>query len=130
MSSFVVDSSALMAILWDEPGAENLPPEEELRERALMSTVNMCEVHGKLVLDGINPDEAWDGILGMIHKSIELNEEQAKLAGNLCLQTRKLGLSLGDRACVALALTLNAPIYTADRQWSKLKLGIPIHVIR
>ena len=46
------------------------------------------------------------------------------------LQTRALGLSLGDRACLALAVALNAPVYTADRTWKKLKLGTRIHVIR
>lgn len=130
MSNFVLDSSALLALLWDESGAENLPSEEEIRDRALMSTVNLCEVQGKLVLDGINPDEAWDGILAAIHKPIALDEEQAKLAGSLCPQTRKLGFSLEDRACVALAVKLNLPVYTADRQWSKLKFGVPVHFIR
>jgi PIN domain nuclease of toxin-antitoxin system len=56
--------------------------------------------------------------------------EQAEIAGNLIAQTRSLGLSLGDRACLALALEQNAPVYTADRAWKNLKLAIPVHVIR
>ena len=57
-------------------------------------------------------------------------DEQAKIAGSLVAQTRKLGLSLGDRACLALGIVLKAPIYTADRTWKNLKLGVRIHVIR
>jgi PIN domain nuclease of toxin-antitoxin system len=52
------------------------------------------------------------------------------LVGDLVAQTRQLGLSLGDRACLALALSLKAPIYTADKSWKKLKLAVRIHVIR
>jgi PIN domain nuclease of toxin-antitoxin system len=56
--------------------------------------------------------------------------EQARITGSLVDQTRSLGLSLGDRACLALGLHLGAPVYTADRAWKKLKLGIPIHLLR
>jgi len=61
---------------------------------------------------------------------INLTAEQAKIAGSLAARTRSIGLSLGDRACLALGLTLKAPIYTADRAWKSLKLGVRIHVIR
>ena len=61
---------------------------------------------------------------------INLTAEQAKIAGSLAARTRSLGLSLGDRACLALGLTLQAPDYTTDRAWKNLKLGIRIHVIR
>jgi PIN domain nuclease of toxin-antitoxin system len=55
---------------------------------------------------------------------------QAKLAGSLITQTRSRGLSLGDRACLALAITLDAPVYTADQSWTGLNVGCRIHVIR
>jgi PIN domain nuclease of toxin-antitoxin system len=55
---------------------------------------------------------------------------QARIAGTLIQRIRSLGLSLGDRACLALAIELDAPVYTTDRLWKKLKLGIPIHVLR
>ena len=130
MSSFVLDASALLAILRDEPGVENLPGEWEIQDHAVMSTVNLCEVQSKLVVDGIQPSAAWEAMISAIHIPVALDEEQAKLAGDLRLQTRKFGLSLGDRACIALGLVLKLPIYTADRQWSKLKLGSEIRVIR
>jgi PIN domain nuclease of toxin-antitoxin system len=56
--------------------------------------------------------------------------EQARIAGDLIATTEKYGLSLGDRSCLALAITLKAPVYTTEQLWRNLKVGIPIHVIR
>jgi ribonuclease VapC len=126
----VLDTSALLALLNDEPGAENLPPESEMLSRAVMSTVNLAEAHGKLISNGIASDHAWDAVTAPIRDIFVLNEEQAKLVGALVPQTRILGLSLGDRACLALGITLNAPVYTADRLWAKLDLGLTIQIIR
>ena len=58
------------------------------------------------------------------------SEQQAKIVGALVAQTRRFGLSLGDRACLALGILLKAPIYTADKTWKNLKLSVRIHVIR
>jgi PIN domain nuclease of toxin-antitoxin system len=58
------------------------------------------------------------------------DEQQARIAGDLVAQTRPIGLSLGDRACLALGIALKLPVYTAEKSWKKLKLGVPIHVIR
>jgi len=65
-----------------------------------------------------------------VNQVMAFTEDQARVAGTLVRETRRLGLSLGDRACLALALELNAPVYTADRIWKKISLGIPIHMIR
>jgi PIN domain nuclease of toxin-antitoxin system len=56
--------------------------------------------------------------------------EQARIAGNLITTTGQYGLSLGDRACLALAIALKAPVYTTEQLWTNLKVGVPIHVIR
>jgi PIN domain nuclease of toxin-antitoxin system len=56
--------------------------------------------------------------------------EQARIAGDLITKTEKHGLSLGDRSCLALAITLKAPVYTTEQAWRNLKVGVPIHVIR
>lgn len=130
MSRFVLDASALLVTLLEEPGAKRLPPEPEMLSHAVISAVNLAEAQGKLVTHGIDPDESWEAVLAPINEVIAFDHEQAKLAGNLLLKTKTLGLSLGDRACIALGLVLNAPVYTADKQWAKLKLGIPIRVIR
>jgi PIN domain nuclease of toxin-antitoxin system len=128
MSSIVLDASALLAVLNQEAGAENLPPER--LAQAIISTVNLAEAHSKLVREGLDPDEAWEDVLAPIQECAPFAAEQAKIAGSLATRTRSLGLSLGDRACLALGLTLKAPVYTTDRAWKGLKLGVRIQVIR
>ena len=128
MSNIVLDASALLAILNQEPGAENLPPER--LAQAVISAVNLAEAHSTLVREGIDPDEAWEDVRSPVPECIPFTEEQAKIAGGLAAQTRPLGLSLGDRACLALGLLLKAPVYTTDRAWKGLKLGVRVHAIR
>ncbi len=128
MSRIVLDASAVLALLNREPGTDRLTP--ELLRDATCSTVNLAEVQTKLVSAGGNPDEAWEDTLSPIRQAAPFTEEQARIAGSLVAKTRALGLSLGDRACLALGLALKAPVYTADRSWKKLELGIRIHVIR
>lgn len=128
MNRVVLDSSALLAILNQEPGAEALTP--ELLGGASISTVNLAEVHGKLVGRGLSPDDAWEAALGPIREAIPFTAEHARLVGDLVGQTRPLGVSLGDRACLAPGVALKVPVYTADRSWKKLKVGARIHVIR
>src|SRR5271163_1560896 len=128
MNKIVLDASALLALLNQEPGAETLTP--ELLRAAAVSTVNLAEVHGKLVGRGLRPDEAWEAALSPIREVVSFTPEHARLAGDLLPQTRELGLSLGDRACLALGLALKAPVYTADKSWKKLKVGARIRVIR
>lgn len=128
MSRIVLDASALLAVLNREPGAERLTP--QLLSGATSSTVNLAEVQGKLVSRGIKPDEAWEAASSPIREAAVFTGEQAKIAGSLIAQTSSLGLSLGDRACLALGIALKAPIYTADRSWKKLKVGVRIHLVR
>jgi len=123
-----LDASALLALLNQEPGAEKLTP--ELLRHATSSTVNLAEVHSKLVQRGGDPNEAWEDALSLIREASVFTEQQARIAGSLVAQNRGLGLSLGDRACLALGIALHVPVYTADRAWRGLKLGIRIHVIR
>ena len=124
----MLDASAILAVINAEPGAEKLTP--ELLREAVCSTVNLAEVQAKLVTRGWSPDDAWEDATSPIRDSVPFSSEQAKIAGSLVAVTRQLGLSLGDRACIALGLSLRAPIFTAEKMWSKLKLGVRIHVIR
>lgn len=128
MNRIVLDASALLVLLNQEPGAEKLTP--ELLSAAATSTVNLAEVHSKLVNRGLHPDDAWEATLGPINEAIPFTSEHARLAGDLVTKTRALGLSLGDRACLALGLALKAAVYTADRSWNKVRVGVRIHVIR
>src|SRR4029077_9828942 len=111
-----------------EPGSDKLTP--ELLSTAASSTVNLAEVQSKLVDRGLSPDTAWAAVLSPVAEPIPFNAEHAKAAGSMISKTRSFGLSLGDRACLALGLALDAPVYTADRSWKNLKLGLRIHVIR
>ncbi|MFY9682030.1 MAG: type II toxin-antitoxin system VapC family toxin [Candidatus Sulfotelmatobacter sp.] len=126
----MLDTSALLAILHDEPGSQLFTQQFDLLENAVMSAVNVAEAYGKLVGRGIGPGDAWEAVTAPVPEIIDFDKEQAKIAGGLLLQTRSLGLSLGDRACLALGIALRAPVYTADRAWKDLRLKVSIHVIR
>ena len=124
----VLDASVILAVVNREPGYEKLTP--ELLANAVGSTVNLAEVQTKLVSRGWTPDEAWEDATSPIREALPFTEEQARIAGNLVVQTQHLGLSLGDRACLAVGMALGVPIYTAEKTWRKLKLGVRIHAIR
>ena len=128
MSDIVLDASAILAIIFQERGAEKLT--DELMDNAVASTVNLAEVQSKLIKKGLDPDEAWEDALSLVTAAEPYTSEQARIAGDLIVKTEKYGLSLGDRSCLALAISLKAPVYTTEQIWKNLKLGIPIHVIR
>src|ERR1035437_1971953 len=118
----------MLAVLNHEPGSEKLTP--EMLSNAAGSTVNLAEVQTKLVSRGGDPEEGWEDALSAVHEPVTSTAEHARIASGLVAGARGLGLSLGDRACLALGLTLKAPVYTTDGSWKSLKLGIRIHVLR
>jgi ribonuclease VapC len=128
MSDVVFDASAILALLQQEPGAEKLT--SEIRQNAVVSTVNLAEVQSKLVKLRNDPDKAWEAALAAVAAVEPYTMEQAKIAGSMIAATEKYGLSLGDRSCLALAISLKAPVYTTEQIWRNLKVGVPIHVIR
>ena len=130
MNKIVLDASVLLALLYGEPGAERLTGQSGLLASATISAVNLAEAHSKLVAEGMDPGDAWQAAIAPIPEIAAFDSEQAKITGDLVRQTHALGLSLGDRACLALGIVLKAPIYTADRAWKNLKVGVPIHVVR
>jgi PIN domain nuclease of toxin-antitoxin system len=128
MNEVVFDASAMLVSLNHERGEEKIT--RELLAHSVASTVNIAEVHSKLVKRGGDPDEAWDDALSAVATVEPYTNEHAKIAGSLITTTEKYGLSLGDRSCLALAIALKAPVYTTEQLWRNLKVGIPIHVIR
>jgi len=128
MSKAALDASAILAYLFNERGAERLTP--EVLADALVSTVNLAEVQTKLVKLGRSTEDAWIDAHSLGTLAVPYTSEHARIAGDLMTQTEKYGLSLGDRSCLALAIALNAPVYTTEQIWRDLKVGIPIHVIR
>jgi PIN domain nuclease of toxin-antitoxin system len=128
MNEVVLDASAILAILFQEQGGEKLTA--EILRDSVISTVNLAEVQSKLIKKGYVPEEAWEDALSIVNSAELYTSEQARIAGDLITTTEKYGLSLGDRSCLALAIALQAPVYTTEQTWRNLKLGIPIHVIR
>ncbi len=128
MNEAVLDASAVLAVLFEERGVENLT--DGVLNNAVISTVNLAEVQTKLVKMGRGPEDAWGDALSLGIATEIYNCEHARIAGGLITTTEKYGLSLGDRSCLALAIALKAPVYTTEQVWRNLKVGIPIHVIR
>jgi len=127
VSKVALDASALLALLNDEEGADKV---KELLPDALISTVNLAEVSTRLSLLGM-PGEQIREVLTLLGLDIvPFDKEQAFLAGLFAEKTHSLGLSLGDRACLALASLTSVPAVTADRVWKKLKLGVKILLVR
>jgi PIN domain nuclease of toxin-antitoxin system len=123
----VLDSSALLAMLFFESGCERVA---ELLPQSCMSTVNLAEVLGRLARDGRALAEALDPLEQMGIAWVDFDRELALGAAALLLPTVPWGLSLGDRACLALARLRDLPAVTADRAWAKLDLGIRVEVVR
>jgi ribonuclease VapC len=130
--SSVLDASALMAALNGEPGGDNV--QEVMTTGAVISAVNFAEVVTKLVERGLDLEAVHAALDVIPLEVVPFDEEQAYRAGLLRAATRRAGLSLGDRACLALAAQLGLPAMTADRAWATLSLdaqfGIQIDVIR
>jgi PIN domain nuclease of toxin-antitoxin system len=125
----VLDASAVLAFLQDESGSEKV--DEILSEgKAIISAVNYAEVVGKLFDAGL-PEASVIVVMENLELQIEpLDDQQAWKAGMLRISTREFGLSLGDRACLALAHIKKLSIITADKQWDKLKTDIKIIQLR
>ena len=123
----VLDSSAILAVIFNEPGSEAVIPR---LQGALLSAVNLAEVHTRLLLGGSPSELAWSRLLILGCEVCFFDGEQARLAGDLIGKTRPLGLSFGDRACLALAIQRQATAYTANPAWKRLALGIEVRVIR
>ena len=127
MSEIVLDASALMAVLREEPGAAAV---EAMLDHAAISAVNLSEVQAKLVERGTAADLAWSSLVELDLEVVPFDAAQARVAGDLRTLTRARGLSLGDRACLALARALGLPAMTADRAWAGLRIGIEIRAVR
>lgn len=130
MSKVVLDSSVLLAILNGEPGAEIFTKKPSLLANSTISAVNLAEAYSKVMTLGGDPVEAWDTITAPVTDVVPFDTDQAEIIGRLVSLTRSRGLSLGDRACLGLGIALKSPVYTTDRAWKDLKVGVTIHVIR
>ncbi|HEV3232058.1 MAG TPA: type II toxin-antitoxin system VapC family toxin [Candidatus Dormibacteraeota bacterium] len=122
----VLDASALLAVINDEPGAAVVEP---LLDRAVVSTVNLSEAAAKLVDRGMPPAEARDALDGLGLTVAVFATEEAHLAAAL-RRSVPGSLSLGDRACLATARRRQLPAYTTDRAWAGRSGGVEVVLIR
>jgi PIN domain nuclease of toxin-antitoxin system len=127
MSDYVLDASALLALLNAEKGADFV---QDVLPHAVLSAINLAEVVTRLVAVGMPEKEIQETLLLLGLKIIPFEEKGAFQSGFLYAKTKPLGLSLGDRACLDLAKISGATALTADRAWQELKIGVKVKLIR
>ena len=129
MNSVVLDASAVLAALYGEPGSDRV---DEVLATALVSSVNAAEVISKLTERGMAPERAVTALGATGATVVAFDLEQATLVGALRPPTRIAGLSLGDRACLALAKLRALPAMTGDAAWAGVAgaIGVEVALIR
>jgi ribonuclease VapC len=123
----IFDASAVLALLRKEPGGETVA--RHLPD-GMISAINLAEAMAVLVRKGMPADEAQEVLDELELIVVPFDREQAYRTGRLALITDARGLSLGDRACLALAETRRRPALTAEKQWDKINAGVKIVRIR
>lgn len=130
----MLDASALLCFVFDEPGAENV--EAAFADRVVIGAVNWAEALSKVADMGGDPGEMTarlegHGVLDDALRVVELTAADGLAIARLRPQTRDLGLSLGDRACLALAQRLGLPVLTCDRAWAHVTdAGVAVELVR
>jgi ribonuclease VapC len=124
VSHCVLDASALLAYLHEEEGAAKVA--DAIARSASISAANWAETLSKVAELGARPSQLAaeleaQGLLHGLLEVVPLTAEDALVIGELRPRTKELGLGLGDRACLALALRLRLPVLTADRPWTELE---------
>jgi len=127
MASAVLDSSAVLAVLNGEPGVDKIA---QVLTDALLSTVNYAEVVAKLVERGTSLVEAKTALQSIALTTVDFDIALAQRTGELRAETRKRGLTLGDRACLSLAEREGVAAITADRSWIGAIPGVEIRLFR
>jgi len=123
----ILDASALIALLWDEPGADAVEP---LLDRAVVSAVNWAEVLQRYRAHGVETAGKRESVEALGVEIEDFTADDADTVAELREPTRRAGLSLADRACLALARRLGLPAHTADRAWRKVDVGVAVVLIR
>lgn len=123
----VLDASALIALLWEEPGAEAV---EALLGHAMISAVNWAEVLQRYRAHGVATTTTRESVEALGIAIEGFSAEDSEVVAELWAPTRDAGLSLADRACLALARRCGVAAHTADRAWRKVDVGVSIVLIR
>lgn len=127
--TFVLDASALLAALLDEPGRERV---DAVMNGAILTSVNLAEIVSYYADHGADPKDISAMLAGLPVVHVAPDGETAVAAGLLRPLTRSAGLSLGDRFCLAQAKRVGGIALTADRAWSEIAsiVGVEIELIR
>lgn len=125
--SAVIDASALLAVLLGEEGAEKVIP---VMRGSMMSAVNASECFSRAVDRGASAAAVVAMLRDFEMEVVPFGLDEAAAAADLRPRTRAVGASLGDRACLALSIARDVPVYTGDRRLADLDLGIDIRLIR
>ncbi|MGZ4114839.1 MAG: type II toxin-antitoxin system VapC family toxin [Actinomycetota bacterium] len=123
----VLDASAVLALLEGEPGADEI---EALLDGSVISAVNLSEVLQKTIEHDVDTDGLEYDLEALGVEVRAFDALQARAAAELWERAPRAALSLGDRACLALASGLDLAAVTADRRWSSLPLGVRVRVVR
>ncbi|MGZ4155045.1 MAG: type II toxin-antitoxin system VapC family toxin [Actinomycetota bacterium] len=123
----VLDASAVLALLEGEPGADEI---EALLDGSVISAVNLSEVLQKTIEHDVDTDGLEYDLEALGVEIRAFDALQARAAAELWERAPRAALSLGDRACLALASGLDLAAVTADRRWSSLPLGVRVRVVR
>lgn len=130
MSGVVLDTSAVLAMLKTEPGAQAVEEAIISSDPVLMSAVNLAEVLTVLSRQSVPRDAAVAGLRTLGISLVPFGEAQAIAVGRIEPSVRRAGISLGDRACLILAQARGLPVLTADRAWAALDFGVEVRLIR
>lgn len=123
----VLDASALIALFYGEPGADQVAA---LLSGSLISTVNLAELAQVAAISEVSAGYRRDEVEGLGITIVPFTHEQAESAGAMHPKTRAAGLSLADRACLALAQDTEGVAITADRAWTEVDVGVEVRLIR
>ena len=126
--SVILDASALLALLAREPGAARV--EQALAQRARIGAVNLSEVAATRSNRGVPDATVFDVLSSLELEVVPFDTDLALDAGVLRAATRARGLSLGDRACLALARRTGSRALTCDAAWAGLDLAVDVEIVR
>jgi PIN domain nuclease of toxin-antitoxin system len=119
----VLDASAILAVILKEPGADKV---EATFGNAVISAATLAEILTKTHQRGLDSEGSYRRIVSFGIDIVPVTSRHARIAGEISRAPRELDLSLGDRLCIALAISLNCELLTSDRGMAEFKAGIPV----
>jgi ribonuclease VapC len=123
----VLDASAVIAVVKLEPGSDVVA---DVIDRSVLSAVNFSEVLTSLGNQGMPLPRVIEAIRLLRLEIVPYDAQQAMLTSSFRQPTKQHGLSLGDRACLALGRLLSFPVMTGDAVWAKVDVGVDVRLIR